>query len=75
MTFWKSLIDWFDSSNSATNHEYTSSIESMSEINPATGLPMIGDGMSGVDIGGSPFGTDMHQSSFSSPFDDPFSGL
>lgn len=29
-------------------------------INPATGLPMIGDGYGGVDVGGSPYGTDFH---------------
>ena len=27
-----------------------------SPINPATGLPMIGDGIGGVDIAGNPFG-------------------
>ena len=32
---------------------------SVPEINPATGLPMI-DGIGGVDVGGSPFGTDLH---------------
>lgn len=31
-------------------------------VNPATGLPMVGDRMGGVDVGGSPFGTDIHQS-------------
>jgi hypothetical protein len=29
-------------------------------INPATGLPMTGDDYSGVDVGGSPYGTDTH---------------
>ncbi len=29
-------------------------------INPATGLPMTGDGYGGVDVGGSPYGTDIH---------------
>lgn len=29
-------------------------------INPATGLPMNGDGMGGVDVGGSPYGVDVH---------------
>lgn len=32
------------------------------DINPATGLPMI-DGCGGVDVGGNPFGTNMHDSS------------
>jgi len=29
-------------------------------INPATGLPMTGDGIGGVDVGGSPYGTNNH---------------
>jgi hypothetical protein len=29
-------------------------------INPATGLPMTGDGYGGVDVGGSPYGTDIY---------------
>ncbi|MGK8204318.1 peptidase [Burkholderia cenocepacia] len=33
---------------------------SYSTINPATGLPMIDDGYGGVDVGGSPYGTDIH---------------
>ena len=32
----------------------------MSVINPSTGLPMMDGGMGGVDVGGSPFGTDVH---------------
>lgn len=33
--------------------------DELSEINPATGLPM-GDRM-GVDVGGSPYGVNIHQ--------------
>ena len=29
-------------------------------INPSTGLPMVESGMGGVDVGGSPFGMDVH---------------
>ena len=29
-------------------------------VNPATGLPMMDSGMGGVDVGGSPFGMDIH---------------
>jgi hypothetical protein len=29
-------------------------------INPATGLPMISGDLGGVDVGGSPYGTDLH---------------
>lgn len=32
----------------------------MHPINPATGLPMIDEGYGGVDVGGSPWGTDTH---------------
>lgn len=32
----------------------------MHPINPATGLPMTCDDFSGVDVGGSPWGTDTH---------------
>lgn len=31
-------------------------------FNPATGLPMLGDSIGGVDVGGSPYGTDIHNS-------------
>ena len=30
------------------------------DINPATGLPMTG-GIGGVDVGGNPYGTDLHR--------------
>lgn len=33
-------------------------------INPATGLPMISGGMTGVDVAGNPFGSDLHQDLF-----------
>ena len=29
-------------------------------LNPATGLPMTNDSVGGVDVGGSPWGTDIH---------------
>jgi hypothetical protein len=32
----------------------------MHPVNPATGLPMLDDDFGGVDVGGSPFGTDVH---------------
>lgn len=41
----------------------------MTFVNPATGLPMIDDGMGGVDVGGSPFGMDVH-SNISDSFTD-----
>lgn len=29
-------------------------------VNPATGLPLMGEGHGAIDIGGSPLGTDLH---------------
>ncbi|MEZ0246992.1 MAG: hypothetical protein ACAH09_10175 [Methylophilaceae bacterium] len=37
-------------------------------INPATGLPMNDDSYSGVDVGGSPYGTDLHNHPWSAPY-------
>ena len=34
----------------------------MTVINPSTGLPMIDSGIGGLDVGGSPFGMDVHSS-------------
>lgn len=42
----------------------------MTVINPSTGLPMLDDGMGGVDAGGSPFGMDIHSSLSDSFMDD-----
>lgn len=48
---------------------------SRTEINPATGLPMIGGGIGGVDVGGNPYGcSDDSFDSFGSSFDDHFGG-
>ena len=54
------------------SHSFSSSTD-FTEINPATGLPMI-DGIGSVDGMGNPFGCDlseMHSSSFDS-LNDPF---
>lgn len=47
------------------------------DINPATGLPMLNDGIGGIDIGGNPYGSDLSShddvissSSIDSMFDD-----
>ena len=29
-------------------------------INPATGLPMLGEDIGGLDVGGNPYGIDLH---------------
>lgn len=39
---------------------------SSNPINPATGLPMSSDNIGGVDVGGSPWGTDAHSNPWSS---------
>lgn len=39
---------------------HTNKENTMHPINPATGLPMTGEDYSGVDVGGSPYGTDVN---------------
>jgi len=58
--FWKSVFDFLDFSGSSTS---SPSATGAPVVNPATGLPMLGDSMGGVDVGGSPYGTDTHHSS------------
>jgi len=41
-------------------------------FNPATGLPMLGDSIGGVDVGGSPYGTDIHNSTSGSLGENPW---
>lgn len=61
--FWRSVFDFFDFSGSSMG---SSSAPDISGVNPATGLPMVGDSMGGVDVGGSPYGTDIHHSTMDS---------
>lgn len=61
MNFWPMLCGWFSSEPTC--------IQQASEHNPATGLPMMGDGIGGVDVGGSPWGQDIHPTDISSGFD------
>lgn len=49
MGFWSNLFGW----------ESSSTDDSSCGVNPATGLPMI-DGCGSFDVGGSPYGTDLH---------------
>lgn len=58
--FWKSVFDFFDFSGSSMG---SSTALEMSVVNPASGLPMLDDSMSGVDVGGSPYGIDIHHGS------------
>lgn len=61
MSFWNWLFDVQVSSENSTHVEAEPMV--FHETNPATGLPMIDEGFGGVDFGGSPYGTDIHQSS------------
>ena len=71
---WSFLKNWFSSGIDS------SSSDSGCDINPATGLPMIG-GCGGVDVEGNPYGTDINDTfgnddwSSSSPSDDSFSSF
>jgi len=75
--FWKRIRNWFaelqSSSDALTDHsDYSNSLGDpqeleTTEINPATGLPMIG-GIGAVDVAGNPFGSDLRDSA--DPFDD-----
>ena len=61
MSFWNWLFDAQLPSENSTHVEAEPLV--FHQTNPATGLPMIDEGFGGVDIGGSPYGTDIHQSS------------
>ena len=53
------------------NVDIGSTFSGITDINPATGLPMVGDGIGGVDVGGSPYGIDVHDT-FHSGIHDSF---
>lgn len=53
------------------NVDKGSPFSGITNINPATGLPMVGDGIGGVDVGGSPYGFDVHDT-FHSGIHDSF---
>ena len=57
--------------SSFSNADIGSTFSSITDINPATGLPMVGDGIGGVDVGGSPYGIDVHDT-FHSGIHDSF---
>lgn len=44
MTFWQSICNWFDSTQSTCDPIGTTTDDHFTHINPATGLPMAGDG-------------------------------
>lgn len=43
--------------------EPTVEVPSAPAVNPATGLPMLGDCLGGIDVGGNPWGLDLHDAS------------
>jgi hypothetical protein len=55
------LKSWF-SSDSETGIERDFGTSSGCSINPASGLPMIGDDCTGIDVAGNPYGTDLQDS-------------
>lgn len=65
MGLWNTFCGLFSTdSDSADIDCGSSTMNGGCDINPATGLPMISD-CGGVDVGGSPFGTDIHDDSWS----------
>lgn len=54
---WLSRIEWGEGEAFADR----TSADDIPQVNPATGLPMIGSGIAGVDVQGNPFGTDLHR--------------
>lgn len=61
MALWKWLLGSLDDNTTALSAPAPME-EVSSTVNPATGLPMLSGEISGVDTGGSPFGTDLHSS-------------
>lgn len=49
----------FSTNLNSTAYTYDTGI---SVTNPSTGLPMVESHMGGIDVGGSPFGMDVHSS-------------
>jgi hypothetical protein len=67
-----SLWSWLFGSTSGTSdsdvHSTTAS-HATGAVNPATGLPMVSGDSTGIDIGGSPFGVDLHSNGTSTGCD------
>jgi hypothetical protein len=80
MSLWNTLMGWLRSGPDMDSTESGGlgcglSDDHGCDINPATGLPMVG-GCGGVDIEGNPYGTDSHHddswTSASTDWDDGF---
>ena len=60
MSIFGRIGEWLSRSEGEAFADCTSAND-ISKVNPATGLPMIGSGIAGVDVQGNPFGTDLHR--------------
>lgn len=65
--FWRSVFDFLNFDGCSIG---SLSATGAPVVNPATGLPMLDDCTGGVDVGGSPYGTDNHHGTM-----DSFSGM
>lgn len=55
------LFRWLSDFFAGSSNFPRSPLDEGININPATGLPMINPGMSGVDVAGNPFGQDLNR--------------
>lgn len=74
MSLWNTFLDWLGSSSDmgeTVNDDFGASSSDIHgcDINPASGLPMVGD-CGGLDVAGNPYGTNLHSDSWSSPSSD-----
>ena len=73
------LKSWFGGDEDAVTSSTSTLLsgDSAACINPATGLPMISDDCTGVDVGGSPYGSDLHDdtASIASVWDDGITSM
>ncbi|MFZ2974631.1 MAG: hypothetical protein WA049_18525 [Ferribacterium limneticum] len=61
MSFWNNLFSWNHESGLGDSLSTDEPMKTI-EINPATGLPMIGDDCGGIDVAGNPYGIDLDSS-------------
>jgi len=64
MLFWNRMFGWTSSMDSTVSATDSAPIP---VINPTTGLPMVDNTYGGVDVGGSPYGADIHHVPWSPP--------
>lgn len=61
MSFLSKLFHW--NTNNASAQLGPLQESGSTDVNPTTGLPMVGDGIGGLDVAGSPYGVDIHAES------------